>query len=321
MSNKVVISIGDPNSIGPEIVIKSLNGLEADGFSEVILFATSDLLRFYEENYGLKLKNNKVSVAEIDYKMQFEPGRETKESGEYSYLALEKAIEYCTKNNIKSLVTAPISKNAINLAGHSFQGQTEILQSHFCSERAQMLFAANDFRVLLLTRHIPLSEVSNTATKELITSEIRSANSALVKQLGVKSPKFALCALNPHAGENGLLGREENDFIFASVEELNSEGVAVEGPFPADSILAKGVQAYLKNEKQEFDCYIAFYHDQGLIPIKSVAKDETLNITIGLEILRTSPAHGTAFDIAGKNAANYSSMKNAISFFNKKSAL
>ncbi|MEI8377807.1 MAG: 4-hydroxythreonine-4-phosphate dehydrogenase PdxA [bacterium] len=184
-------------------------------------------------------------------------------------------------------------------------------QSH--GQNAQMLFVAGDFKVLLLTRHIPLAKVPSMLTQKFIEEEIIKLNSALAK-LGLKRPKIALCGLNPHAGEEGLLGKEEQEEFLPALKNLKEKNIDIEGPFPADMLFAKASDFYKKNEPMPYDCYVATYHDQGLCAVKSIDLDKTVNVTIGLDILRTSPAHGTAFDIAGKNIASAQSMKEAIKF-------
>jgi 4-hydroxythreonine-4-phosphate dehydrogenase len=200
----------------------------------------------------------------------------------------------------------------MHLAGHKFNGQTEVLE-YFLAEKgqkAEMLFVSKDFRVLLLTRHIALKDIQ--ITKDLVLEKIERLRSFFQNKLLIKKPNFALCALNPHAGENGIIGSEEDEILLPVVESLRNRGINITNPMPADTLFIKGVQNYLKGEKSPYDCYIACYHDQGLIPIKSVASEKTVNMTIGLDIIRTSPSHGTAFDIAGKNSANPESMIEAI---------
>ncbi len=174
-----------------------------------------------------------------------------------------------------------------------------------------MLFVANDFRVLLLTRHEALKEVS--LNKDEVVEKIINLDKFFKTKLGISSPKFALCGFNPHAGENGILGYEEIEILSPAVEILKAKGIDVTEPMPADTLFIGAAKAYLQNSKTPFDCYIANYHDQGLIPIKTVASEKTVNMTIGLDVIRTSPSHGTAFDIAGKNLASEASMIEAIS--------
>jgi len=202
------------------------------------------------------------------------------------------------------------------MAGHKFSGQTEVLEKFLAhdGQKAEMLFVSKDFRVLLLTRHIPLKDVPKKLTKGLIIEKIERLRSYFQNNLYINKPSFAMCALNPHAGEHGLIGNEEEKFMLPAIEAVRNRGINITNPLPADTLFINGVQKYLKGEKSPYDCYIACYHDQGLIPIKSVASDKTVNMTIGLDIIRTSPSHGTAFDIAGKNIANPDSMMEAIKY-------
>ena len=252
--------------------------------------------------------NNNYEIIELDYSAKIQPGKISAEAGDFAFKCLEKACEI----KPKFIVTAPTSKEAMHLAGHKFNGQTEVLEYLLAkpNQKAEMLFVSKDFRVLLLTRHVALKDVK--ITKELILEKIERLRSYFQNKLNIKKVSFALCALNPHAGENGIIGDEEDTFMLPAVQALRQRGINITNPLPADTLFVKGVQNYLKEQKMPFDCYIACYHDQGLIPIKAVASDKTVNMTIGLDIIRTSPSHGTAFDIAGKNIANPESMIEAI---------
>lgn len=316
--DRIAVSMGDCNSISPEITIKSLNYFKNDEV-DFILFTSKSVLAFCEKNLGLVLENKNVEIAGIDFEPVIEEGEETKSAGEFAYRSLVSAIQYCKKNGVSKLVTAPVSKNALYLAGHKYNGQTEILQEFVGAEdkKAQMLFVAGDYRVLLLTRHLALKDVSGVLKKKFIVDTIAQAKKSFVNQLGVDCPKFALCSLNPHCGENGIMGGEEINELIPAMDELKNQLIDVDGLYPADSLFSNATASFLNNEPQKFDCYIACYHDQGLIPIKAVAKNRAINVTIGLDILRASPAHGTAFDITGKNIANCESMIEAINFFLK----
>ena len=204
----------------------------------------------------------------------------------------------------------------MNLAGHKFNGQTEVLERLLAhdGQKAEMLFVSKDFRVLLLTRHCAIKDVSKNLTKEVILEKVERLRSFFQNKLLIKKPSFALCSLNPHAGENGLIGDEEEKIMIPAIEAVRNRGINITNPRPADTLFIKAVQNYLNGEKLPYDCYIACYHDQGLIPVKSVASKKTVNMTIGLDILRTSPSHGTAFDIAGKNIADPESMMEAIKY-------
>ncbi len=300
-SDKIIITTGDPNGIGAEITIKALNRL---GLSEdkIVLISNRKIIDYY----GAFNKN--YEIIEIPYEDEVRPGEITGYAGEFSYQSLKKACDI----KPKAIVTAPVAKNAMHLAGRFYNGQTEVLDKFLAhdGQHAEMLFVAGDFRVLLLTRHCALKEIN--LTKELINKKVTDLNEFFKSELNIKNPKFALCSLNPHAGEDGILGREEIEIMLPAVKELKKSGIDVTNPLPSDTLFVKAGQAYNLKEKIPYDCYIAVYHDQGLIPIKTVAGDETVNMTIGLDIIRTSPGHGTAFDIAGKNIADEKGMVSAI---------
>ena len=254
--------------------------------------------------------NNNYEIIEIDYPAKVVPGEISASAGDFAFRALQKACEL----KPKFIVTAPTSKEAMSLAGHNYKGQTEILEKFLAhdGQKAEMLFVSKDFRVLLLTRHCALKDVSGLITKELIIEKTERLRSFFQNKLMIKKPSFALCGLNPHAGENGVIGEEETERILPAIEAVRKRGINITNPLPADTLFVKAVQNYVSGEKMPYDCYIACYHDQGLIPIKTVAGIKTVNMTIGLDIVRTSPGHGTAFDIAGKNIANESGMIAAI---------
>lgn len=305
MSKKIAITAGDFNGIGPEVIIKALNKLNPPK-DRVLLIGAKQLFSGLNTDYEIEevpFDNNWLCL-----------GRETKEAGEFSYNCLIKACELVKNKKIGAIVTAPVSKNAMHLAGHNFSGQTEVLQQCLANpqkdEKAEMVFVSNDLRILLLTRHLPLKEIK--ITKELLIEKIQRINRVLVNNFKIEFPKIALCSLNPHAGENGILGREEIEEFTPAIEYLRSEGINVSDPMPSDTLFAKAATAYINGQKQPYDMYCACYHDQGLIPIKVLAMDNTVNMTAGLSIIRTSPAHGTAYDIAGKGIAGENSMICAI---------
>ena len=299
--NKIAITTGDPNGIGAEITIKALRQLDLSE-DKVVLISNKKILDFY----GTLDKN--YEIIEIPYNENNEPGKTTKFAGEFSFQSLKKVCEL----KPKAIVTAPVAKNALHLAGHHFNGQTEILQKYLSHDNqlAEMLFVAKNFRVLLLTRHCALKDIN--ITKDIVITKIQNLVKTFEKHFGIHNPKFALCGFNPHSGEDGILGTEEIDILIPAVQELQKLGINITMPLPADTLFVKAAKHYYKNEKDEFDCYIANYHDQGLIPIKTVAGNKTVNTTIGLDIIRTSPGHGTAFDIAGKNIASPEGMIAAI---------
>ena len=299
--NKIAITTGDPNGIGAEITIKALNELDIPE-EKIVILSNKKILDFYG-----KLNKN-YEIIDIPYNTTITPGKITKESGEFSFLALKKVCEI----KPKEIVTAPVAKETLHLAGHIYNGQTEVLQKYLAHDNqlAEMLFVAQNFRVLLLTRHCPIKQIN--LTKDIVITKIKNLVKTFETIYNIKSPKFALCGFNPHAGEHGILGNEEIEILIPAVKELQSQGIDITMPLPADTLFVKAAQHYYKNEKDEYDCYIANYHDQGLIPIKTVAGESTVNTTIGLDIIRTSPGHGTAFDIAGKNIASANGMIAAI---------
>jgi len=316
-NQKIAITTGDFNGIGAEITIKALNRLHRLNLARenVIIISNKKVLDFYG-----KLEND-YEIIEIDVNQEnIVPGEITAESGDFSFKCLEKACELAKTGEISALVTAPVAKIAMHKAGHIYNGQTEVLQ-HFLAkpnQHAEMLFVANDFRVLLLTRHLPLKEIM--LNKEEIIEKIICLDTFFKSKLNILKPKFALCALNPHAGEEGILGKEEIEILTPAVEVLRGKGVDITDPQPADTLFINAAKSYLKSKTKPitlspyhlYDCYIATYHDQGLIPIKTLASEKTVNMTIGLDIIRTSPSHGTAYDIAGKNIASEESMVEAI---------
>lgn len=299
-SEKILITTGDPNGIGAEITIKALKKLNLPT-RDIVIVSNKKVL-----NSCGGIDGYEIIEEEFDGRVEF--GSVTAQAGDFAFRCLKHACEL----KPKFIVTAPTSKEAMYLAGHKYNGQTEILEKFLArdGQKAEMLFVSNDFRVLLLTRHVALKDVK--LTKELVIEKTERLRSYFQNKLLIKKPNFALCALNPHAGENGIMGDEEDKFILPAVNVLRTRGINITDPLPADTLFVKGVQNYLKGEKIPYDCYIACYHDQGLIPIKSVASEKTVNMTIGLDIIRTSPSHGTAFDIAGKNLANPASMIEAI---------
>lgn len=301
-SDKIAITTGDPNGIGAEITIKALKklNLPADKF---VIISNRKVIDFYGKT------DKDYEIIEIPYSAEINAGMVTAEAGEFSFQSLKKACEI----KPKAIVTAPVAKNALHLAGRIFNGQTEVLE-HFLAhdgQKAEMLFAADNFRVLLLTRHCPLKEIN--LTKEIVVEKIINLEKFFKTQLKIGNPKFALCGFNPHSGEDGILGMEEIEILRPAVRELRAKGIDITDPLPADTLFVKAAKEYFSGKiLPAYDCYIANYHDQGLIPIKTVAGDATVNMTIGLDIIRTSPGHGTAFDIAGKNLADENGMVSAI---------
>lgn len=299
---KIAITTGDPNGIGAEITIKALNRLDLP-VQDIVLISNKKILNYYGR------LDKDYEIIEIPFDSEIETGKVTAECGEFSFKSVKKACEI----GAKAIVTAPVAKNSLYLAGRKFNGQTEILQKYLAhdNQHAEMLFLANTFKVLLLTRHVALKNIN--LTKELVVEKILNLRGFFRQHFNIENPKFALCGFNPHAGEDGILGKEEIDILIPAVDKLREKGVNITKPLPADTLFVEAAREYFEEQTSvKYDCYIANYHDQGLIPIKTVAGDKTVNMTIGLDIIRTSPGHGTAFDIAGKNIADETGMIEAI---------
>ena len=290
--------MGDYNGIGPEIITKALYRMRPP--REKILVIGSK--RFLPADFAYEVEETPAGEADF--------GKETAAGGEFSYKCIKTACEKAKAGKALAIVTAPVSKNALHLAGYDFSGQTEILEKELAQkgQKAEMLFVSGDFRVMLLTRHVALKDVK--ITKELSVEKIRRLESVLKQRFKIQAPKIALCSLNPHAGENGILGNEEISEFEPALRELKN--IDITKPMPADTLFIKAAEAIKNNTSQPFDCYVACYHDQGLIPMKVLASKSAVNMTIGLDILRTSPAHGTAYDIVAKNCADPSSLMAAI---------
>lgn len=311
---KIAVTMGDPAGIGAEIILKSLN--ELSDTSKLLLIGNREIFSRTEKISDIKLPKA-VEFIDIPFDTsKIINGTENEYSGELSYFCLKKACELAKSGQTTSIATAPLSKNALHMAGHNFSGQTEILEQELGSNRqkAQMLFIADKLRILLLTRHIPLKCVSESITREKIEEVVKTFNDELVNKFKISAPRLAMCALNPHAGENGILGDEEITVINPALSSLNENGINIMGAYSADTLLGKAVKNY---SNPDFDGYIACYHDQALPAIKSLGLENVLNVTIGLNTLRVSPSHGTAFDIAYKDMANHKSMLNSIKFLQR----
>lgn len=297
---RIGITLGDPNGIGPEVVLKALQAYR--GAAELIPIGDPDLLRAQAKTLGLPCPVN-LLPGEVAYPAAV-PGGIRAEAGAASASWVRTGTLACLNRELDAIVTGPICKESWHLAGIPYPGHTEML-AHLCgTDRFGMLLAGKGLRVMLATRHIPLREVANS----LGEPEIRLAVALLAEglpSLGIPRPRIAVCGLNPHAGDGGTLGREESDWIAPLLERLAAEGYPVTGPCPADTVFHQAVEGH-------FDAIVALYHDQGLAPLKLWAFDEGVNITLGLPIIRTSPDHGTAFAIAGQNLARPDSTLSAL---------
>ena len=291
MKKKVIIGLtyGDPAGIGPEILRKVLKPWKYNSIPYVI---------------GTK-----------EY-LNFKAGHPSQITGKHSYECLKSSARVALNKKIHALITGPVSKEMINKVKVNFSGQTDEL-ARFCKVNPDdviMLFSANDLRLALFTRHIPLKHVPSKINQKKLSKFLVNLNKELKKWFKIKNPKIAVLGLNPHAGEKGLFGEEEKRIITPVINKLKKSGLKLFGPLSPDAILAKAGQDFLLKKKQKYDAYVSFYHDQGLPMFKAVAGLNGVNVTLGLPFLRVSVDHGTAFDIAGKNIASPQGLISAIKF-------
>jgi 4-hydroxythreonine-4-phosphate dehydrogenase len=314
----IAVTIGDVNGIGPEVTLKALARWPLPPHIRVAIAGPAEMMDFWKKHLQISLPcptiahleawPKEASVVVLDAERmpsKIQIGRLSAEAGTIAGNALAQAIQLGRSGKIQAIVTAPVSKQALYLAGFHYPGQTEMLAEGFATSDFAMMLVADDFRVALVTTHLPLRQVAAAISPDLILRRLRVLHRDLTTRFHLHAPRLAVTALNPHAGEGGLLGDEEKDIINPAIQQAQKAGIAVEGPFSADALFAH----YRENR---FDAYLAMYHDQGLIPLKMFGFGRAVNYTAGLPIIRTSPDHGTAFDIAGKNLADPTSMVEAL---------
>ena len=308
---------GDLNGIGLELIIKSLSDSRILDFMIPVVFANNKSLNFYRKglpefnlsftvlNDLSKLNPKQVNVLNCwEEEVEITPGELTATGGKYALISLEKAVEALKHKTIDGIVTAPIHKKNIQSEAFNFSGHTPYLQHAFGNTENLMLLVADNLKMALVTEHLTISDVAKHITKDKIKQKLAILNASLQKDFGIDKPRIAVLALNPHAGDEGLIGKEEIEIIRPAIKESKQQ-MLVFGPYSADAFFARGAH-------EKFDGVLAMYHDQGLIPFKSLAFGEGVNFTAGLPIVRTSPDHGTAFDIAGRNKADASSFTASI---------
>lgn len=318
--NKPVIgfSIGDLNGIGAELIIKTLGDHRLLELFTPVIFASNKVINFYRKsipdinfNYQSLKELNKVSHKQINIfncweeEVAIAPGQLNETGGKYAIRSLQSAVTALRENKIDALVTAPIHKKNIQSAEFNYPGHTPYLKESFGAKDVVMFMVAGDFRVGLVTEHVPVAQVAQYITKENILSKLQIMQESLIKDFGISKPKIAVLGLNPHAGDEGLIGNEEETIIKPAIKDAKNNNMLAFGPYSADAFFARSLQL-------KFDAVLAMYHDQGLIPFKTLAAGEGVNFTAGLGGIRTSPDHGTAFDIAGKNKADHSSFLKSI---------
>ena len=317
---KIGISIGDVNGIGLEIIIKTLADSRIYDYCIPIVYGHTKLASFYRRTTTVEdlnfsvinnaseskkehRKPNMINCWEEDVKI--EPGVANNEVGKYGFMSLERATSDLINGQIDALVTAPINKDSIQSEQFNFPGHTEYLQEKDGAAESLMFLVSDTLRVGVVTGHIPLSKVSESITTEKIVAKLKLMDASLRNDFWIRKPKIAVLGLNPHASDNGLIGNEEQATITPAIEEARDNNILAFGPYAADGFFANGT--YL-----QFDAVLAMYHDQGLIPFKQIAFESGVNFTAGLNFVRTSPDHGTAYDIAGKNQASEISFREAM---------
>lgn len=314
------VTMGEPAGIGPEVVVRAIIRPEVRKACIPIVFGSPKIIRhavrrFAEKSKvkeiidfeGIDNKSNLIWVfpcSDLDYK-SIKPGIVTKISGHSAAHSVFAAANLALSGDIDAIVTAPLTKKGLILAGYDFKGHTDFLAFISGTKKYAMIFVGQKLNVVLVTTHIPLSEVSKTVTFNKVREKIELADQMLKKIFSIRKPKIGVCGLNPHAGEEGILGQEEKRVILPAVRSALKKGIKANGPLPSDSIFSPVVVS-------KFDCIVAMYHDQGIIPFKLLGIGNAVNLTWGLPFIRTSPDHGTAFDIAWKGKADPKGMINAI---------
>lgn len=314
----VGITHGDINGIGYEIIIKTLMDTRIMELFTPVVYGSSKVASYHRKTLNINdFSFNLIKKAELanakrpnivniyEQEIKVDLGVSTEVAGEMAFLALEAAVEDLMNGDIDVLVTAPINKKNIQSDKFNFPGHTEYLAEKFHAPEPLMLMVSGNLRIGVVTGHLPISEVSATLSKELILKKIKILNDSLIKDFNIQKPKIALFGLNPHAGDEGLLGNEEIDIIIPAIKMAIEEGILAYGPFSADGFFGSGMF-------NKFDGMLAMYHDQGLLPFKTLAFETGVNFTAGLPFVRTSPGHGTAYELAGKDIASPDGFRAAI---------
>ena len=315
---RVGITHGDTNGVGYEIILKAFAEQTMFEVCTPVVFGSAKIGSYHRKALGIETQFHFVNSAKdavdgrlnlvncFDNDVNVEFGRTSQEAGRAAYWALEAATEALKNGEIDVLVTAPICKNAIQSPDFNFAGHTEYLANRIGEGNEPLMILANDvMRVALVTTHLPISEVAAAITKENVAKKIRQLNKSLQHDFLISAPRIAVLGLNPHNGDDGVMGHEEKEAIAPAVQEAVEQGIQCFGPYPADGFFGAGMFSH-------FDAVLAMYHDQGLAPFKALSMDNGVNITAGLPYVRTSPDHGTAFDIAGCNKASEASFRQAI---------
>ena len=321
MQNSIVITVGDMNGIGPELILKCLSATDQSD-TRFILVGPVSVFRFYanllKNPFEIAVVHSTDAIPKSEnvifdpFVSEYipNPGKISTIAGEIAMKSLDLGISLVINEFAQAIVTAPISKESIQMAGFDYAGHTEFLaENTSCAEYTMMLISGG-LRVGLVTTHIPVRQIADAITQDAIVSKAKIIHNTLKTQFSIKKPKIAILALNPHAGDGGVIGTEEIEVIEPAMMTLNQMGIECDGPFPTDGFFGS-------HKFEDFDAILAMYHDQGLGPFKTLSFGRGVNFTAGLPIIRTSPDHGTAFAIAGKNSASIDSMLEAINLAKK----
>lgn len=311
MKPRILLTCGDVNGIGPELILKIFRNKDLNNRFDLKVIGPVSVFSFYSKE--LKIKNIPVKdILNLTIADNFEitPGSVNAIAGRISGDAIRVGVDLCRKKYFDALVTLPINKESLNLGGYTYRGHTEMLSHLTASKDTFMLMYSPVLKIVPLTVHIPVKKISSSISKNLIIDKVITINNVFVKTFKIKKPKIAVLSINPHSGDGGIIGKEEIKIITPAIKILKDTGFKIEGPFSADGFF--GNKMYRK-----FDVVISMYHDQGLIPFKMLAEENGVNFTGGLKIIRTSPSHGSAFDISGKGIANVTSTVEAIKLAGK----
>jgi 4-hydroxythreonine-4-phosphate dehydrogenase len=322
----IAVTSGDPAGVGPEIVVRLFSGFTPE-HSVAVLIGAPKVFEPWLAPAGVDWPvvesieaagrdKGRVVMLHTDVDADFPTSGDSEGGGRHSGRAVELACELANNESVHGIVTAPISKKSLQLANFPFPGHTEMLARYLNAPDCQMMMVYDNFRVVPLTRHLPLRAVSDRITADSIMTCVRETAKALVMDFEIPTPRIGLAGLNPHAGDAGVFGTEESEIIIPAIERLRAEGIDVTGPFAGDALFPLGLKDLRDaggdaTERGRFDAYISMYHDQGLIPFKTLAQRRGVNVTVGLPVVRTSVDHGVAFDIAGKGIAETKSLHRA----------
>jgi len=315
---RVGISIGDLNGVGLEVILKTFSDPRMFEECTPVVYGSLKAANAYKKMIGMgdfhfnvildtsKLHSKKLNFVEVtDEKVMVKLGEPSQETGQLAFASLKQATDDLASNNTDILVTAPINKDTIQSSEFNFPGHTEFLASYANEDNPLMILVHEDLRVGVVTGHVPVKDVAEKISQELIMSKLQAFQKSLIQDFNIPSPKLAVLGLNPHAGDNGVIGNEEREIIIPALRKAGEQGILCFGPFPADGFFGSG-------QYKQYDGVLGMYHDQGLVPFKALSFDAGVNYTAGLPIVRTSPDHGTAYGIAGKGSASERSFREAI---------